>query len=176
VFRASRALLIAIATSGTRTDGVAAQPDGPLRRRRHLEPLGHREARHPDDLATRLERLDPHTAAMLEAAWRLGGDPAFARLHLRRHAHGLGYGGHRVSKSPSWSTTFAELARARFEWREARRAERLGEGTTIESRLHPVGVGWANRGEALWAHYRRKSRDEERQEGWFIASTEGWAA
>jgi len=135
-----------------------------------------RKIRDEDDLAVRLERLDPHTAAMLAAAWRLGGDPANAGLHLRRHAHGLGYGGHRVSKSATWSTSFSALARARLEWREARRAERLGEGTTIESRLHPVGVGWANRGEALWAHYRRKSRDEERQEGWFIASTEGWAA
>jgi len=135
-----------------------------------------RKIRDEDDLATRLERLDPHTAAMLEAAWRLGGDPAFARLHLRRHAHGLGYGGHRVSKSPSWSTTFAELARARFEWREARRVQRQGEGTTIESRLRPVGVGWANRGEALWAHYRRKSRAEERAAGWLVATMEGWAA
>jgi hypothetical protein len=71
---------------------------------------------------------------------------------------------------------FTALGRARLEWRQARRTERLGEGTIIERRLHPVGVGWANRGEALWAHYRRKSRAEERAEGWHVASMEGWAA
>jgi len=135
-----------------------------------------RKVRDEEDLALRLERLDPHTAAMLAASWRLGGDPTNAGLYLRRHAHSLGYGGHRVSKSATWSTSFSALARARIEWREARRVQRLGEGTTIESRLHPVGVGWANQGEALWARYRRKSRDDERQEGWFVASTEGWAA
>ena len=53
--------------------------------------------RSEEDLARR--HLSPHLRRMAETAWKLGGDPAYGRWRLRRHAHSLGYGGHFLSKS-----------------------------------------------------------------------------
>jgi hypothetical protein len=66
--------------------------------------------------------LSPHIRRMAEMAWTLGGDEQFDHLHLRRHAHGLGYGGQFLSKSRCYSTTFGALKTARVEWKAARTA------------------------------------------------------
>ena len=67
-----------------------------------------------------LRRADPHTAALVEAAWRLGARPELSSLRLRAHAHTFGYGGHFATKSRLWSTTFGALRAARA--RHAREA------------------------------------------------------
>lgn len=84
---------------------------------------------------------------------------------LRRHADGLGYGGHFLSKSQHYSTSFSALKSARIAWREARRRGGDGDEVTdrsLERRLRAVGAGWADRGEALWAEYQQRQRLEER--------------
>jgi len=87
---------------------------------------------------------------------------------LRRHAHGLGYGGHFLSKSQRYSTSFSALKAARAAWRETmRRGGDAGETAdrSPERRLRAVGVGWTSRGEELWAGSQQRQRIEERRLG-----------
>ncbi len=118
------------------------------------------------DLARR--SLPPHLRRMAETAWALGADATFESYRLRRHAHGLGYGGHFLSKSQRYSTSFSALRAARVAWREAmRRGGDAGETAdrSLERRLRAVGVGWTSRGEELWAGYEQRQRLEERRLG-----------
>ena len=122
--------------------------------------------RSAEDLARR--HLPAHLRAMAEVAWALGGEAAVESLHLRRHAHGLGYGGHFLSKSRHYSTTLGALKAARAAWREAmRRGGDAGETAdrSLERRLRAVGVGWTSRGEELWAGCQQRQRREERRLG-----------
>ena len=139
--------------------------------------------RSDEDLACR--SLPPHLRRMAETAWALGADTAFEPYGLRRHAHGLGYGGHFLSKSQRYSTSFSALKAARVAWREARRQG--GDGTdvtdrSLERRLRAIGVGWANRGEARWAAFQQRQRLEERRlanEEWYCRTEqdmEQWGA
>jgi len=63
----------------------------------------------------------PHVARLVRACWELGGNPRLDRLHLRRWAHQLGFGGHWSTKSRRYSTTFTALRRARIAGVLARR-------------------------------------------------------
>jgi len=122
--------------------------------------------RSEEDLARR--SLPPHLRRMAETAWALGADPAFEPYSLRRHAHGLGYGGHFLSKSQGYSTSFSALKEARVAWREAtRRGADSGESAdrSLVRRLRAIGVGWANEGEARWAASQQRQRLEERRVG-----------
>ena len=65
-----------------------------------------------------LDRLTPHARALVETCWRLGARPEFAPLRLRRHAHQAGYRGHFLTKSRTWSTTFAALRAERHAYVE----------------------------------------------------------
>jgi len=122
--------------------------------------------RSEEDLARR--SLPPHLRRMAETAWALGGDAEFESYRLRRHAHGLGYGGHFLSKSQGYSTSFTALKAARAAWREAMRGG--GDGgqeadRSLVRRLRAVGVGWATQGEARWAEFQQRQRLEERRLG-----------
>jgi hypothetical protein len=70
-----------------------------------------------------LERLalPEHTARLVRACWMLGRQPATATFGLRRWAHMLGYGGHCLTKSRRYSTTFRALRAARRAWTAIRR-------------------------------------------------------
>lgn len=122
--------------------------------------------RSEEDLACR--SLAPQLRRMAETAWALGDDPTFEPLRLRHHAHGLGYGGHFLSKSRDYSTSFSALKAARVAWREGKRR---GDGNTaaadrsVERRLRAIGAGWANQGEARWAAFQQRQRLEERRLG-----------
>jgi hypothetical protein len=74
-----------------------------------------------DDL-DHLDRLPAHVAALVRAAWELGGQPELERLRLRAWAHMLGFGGHWSTKSRRYSTTFTVLRRARVAFAKRRRA------------------------------------------------------
>ena len=52
---------------------------------------------------------------------RLAATKGFTHLHLRRHAHSLGYGGHFLSKSRRYSTSFRALKADRVAWRSRQR-------------------------------------------------------
>jgi hypothetical protein len=120
--------------------------------------------RSEEDLARR--HLSPHLRRMAETAWTLGGDPAFGRWHLRRHAHSLGYGGHFLSKSQAYSTTLSALRAARQQWQADRaRTEAQPADSSLRARWRAVGIGWANEGEATWAEAQRLQREDEKRCG-----------
>ena len=72
-----------------------------------------------EDLASR--ELSDHARRMVAMAWDLGLDPQLQRFNLQPHAHAFGYGGHFLSKSHRYSTTFAALQAERVAWRQRRR-------------------------------------------------------
>ncbi len=122
--------------------------------------------RSEEDLARR--SLPPHLRRMAETALALGADAGFQPYGLRRHAHGLGYGGHFLSKSQGYSTSFSALKTARAAWREAMRGGGHGgekADRSLVRRLRAIGVGWANPGEARWAEFQQRQRSEERRLG-----------
>jgi hypothetical protein len=73
-----------------------------------------------------LGRLTAHARALVETCWRLGARPEFAQLRLRRHAHQAGYRGQFLSKSRTWSSTFAALRAERYAFLETQRADDSG--------------------------------------------------
>jgi hypothetical protein len=67
-------------------------------------------------------RCNRHHRQMITTAWRLGGGQLSpARTRLCKWAHMLGYGGHFLTKSRRYSTTFGVLRRARTEHRKRQR-------------------------------------------------------
>jgi hypothetical protein len=118
--------------------------------------------RSAEDLARR--RLPVHLRRMVETAWTLGGDDAYASLRLRRHAHSLGYGGYFLSKSWRYSTTLGALRTARQDWQrnQGRITTDVGD-RSVSVRWRAVGIGWADRCEANWAESQRLRRQEERR-------------
>ncbi|MEU9206590.1 replication initiator [Streptomyces sp. NPDC048415] len=82
-------------------------------------------------------RVTDHVRALMRTAWRLGGLPEYAPLHLRSWAHTLGYRGHILTKSRAYSTTYAAL--------RADRAEHVGPdtmpGTASDAHWRYVGSG-----------------------------------
>jgi hypothetical protein len=87
--------------------------------------LGHLDHRlRAADLATLA--VNPHLRGLVETAWRLGGQAELADLRLRYWAHALGFRGHWLTKSRSYSTTLGALRRARESWADERRRARGG--------------------------------------------------
>ena len=114
------------------------------------------------DLAQR--RLPAHLHRMAQVSWDLGGVAAFEQWHLRRHAHGLGYGGHFLSKSKGYSTTLGALRAARQQWRMDRARNSVdSDDRSLRVQWRAVGIGWANGGEASWAEAQRRRREEEKK-------------
>jgi hypothetical protein len=96
----------------------------------------------------RLE-LPEHLRRLVRTCWRLGGRRELAGLRLRAWAHQLGYGGHCLSKSRRYSTTFTSLRAARHE--HARRAAFGGQpvdawGRPEAERAAVAVASWTYRG------------------------------
>lgn len=85
-------------------------------------------------------RLRPHIVGMVKTAWALGGVRALAPLHLRDHAHTLGYPGQFSSKSVRFSTTFSALRQARTDY--ARRD--AGDAFDYDGEWRYAGRGYSN--------------------------------
>lgn len=81
----------------------------------------------------------PHYKQMITTAWQLGGGTHHpARTRLCKWAHMLGYGGHFLTKSRRYSTTFGQLRRARTEHRKRQRhptGERDPWGRPLDERV-----------------------------------------
>ncbi|HEY8201903.1 MAG TPA: replication initiator, partial [Actinomycetota bacterium] len=75
--------------------------------------------------AVDIERLDasPHVQRIVRACWDLGGQPELEELRLREWAHCLGFGGHWLTKSGRYSTTFKACRRERRVVARQRRFE-----------------------------------------------------
>jgi hypothetical protein len=112
------------------TEGLSATLDQPIGSLAQLERLA----------------LPEHVARLVRTCWLLGRQPAGAALGLRRWAHMLGYGGHCLTKSRHYATTFRALRAARWAWTARRR-----HGSTVpldgDGRLLPPAgmvavAGW----------------------------------
>jgi len=133
------------------------------------------EALADDDDIDALEAPE-HIRALVWAAVRLGVRPGFGDLKLRQRAHGLGFGGHFLSKSLRYSTTFTALSEVR---RQHARTEELGEDAdAVDQGGRGVGddqvelvafwqyLGWGyqSHGEAWLAAAAAARAREERQD------------
>jgi hypothetical protein len=148
----ARRVAIYIAKYATKTASDDRRLDAPVR---SLEDLAHR-------------RLPAHPHRMVATALELGADPELGHLNLTQHAHRFGYGGHFLTKSRSYSTTFSALRNARAQWREARRfgGDVPGDHST-EGHWEAIGAGWANQGESLFAACQQRQRADDKKEAEF---------
>lgn len=148
----ARRVAIYVAKYATKTSCDDPRLDAPVR---SLEDLAHR-------------RLPAHPHRMVATALELRADPELSHLNLAQHAHRFGYGGHFLTKSHHYSTTFGALRNARVQWREARRFEGdVPEDHSFEGHWQAIGAGWTNRGESLFAAYQQRQRAEEKKEAEF---------
>jgi hypothetical protein len=123
-----------IAKYATKALDAPGLPDRPLRSLNDLRGL----------------RCSRHYQAMITTAWGLGGGKLTpARTRLCKWAHMLGYGGHFLTKSRRYSTTFARLRQARTDHRRAQRhphGERDPWGRPLDERTVLVIATWAYEG------------------------------
>jgi hypothetical protein len=91
-------------------------------------------------------RCSRHYKQMIDAAWRMGARRATGNSRLRTTAHALGWGGHFLTKSRHYSTTFGHLRRARAEYRKRQRCpdgERDPWGRPLDDTVVLVLKTWA---------------------------------
>jgi hypothetical protein len=97
-----------------------------------------------------------HTERLVEACWQLGQPREWRRL--RRWAHMLGFGGHFLTKSRTYSVTFTLLRQQRIVWQRTvnsgpetgqRPAEH--ETTLVVNFLQFVGAGWHTTADTILA-------------------------
>ncbi|GCD46792.1 replication initiator [Streptomyces paromomycinus] len=60
-----------------------------------------------------------HSRTLMRTTWRLGGLPEYASLNLRSWTHTLGFRGHILTKSRTYSTTYSALREARAKHRSS---------------------------------------------------------
>ncbi|MEZ0064228.1 hypothetical protein ABIA32_000206 [Streptacidiphilus sp. MAP12-20] len=87
-------------------------------------------------------RVSAHYRALVGTCWRLGEVPELAHLNLQAWAHTLGYRGHCITKSRSYSTTYRELRAERAAY--TLRTLGLGDdaGTVSEAAWSFAGIGY----------------------------------
>ncbi|MFC3585383.1 replication initiator [Streptantibioticus rubrisoli] len=110
--------------------------------------------------------VSPHIRALMRACWRLGGLVEFADLNLRAWAHTLGFRGHVLTKSRSYSTTYTALRSARADHQRQVAGETASGVVVVESAWryvtsgHTLGQAWFAKAIAdQQAHARNDARD-----------------
>jgi replication initiator protein RepSA len=136
---------------------------------KHTECVGGLDRRlKVDDLAWL--PVSEHIYRLVITAWLLAvRDP---ELGTDRWAHQLGYGGHFLTKSRHYSTTFTKLRTARARWAAWQRAldrfdpwesMRQTARQTLLKRWQVAGFGWRLEGDALLAHTVRRQAQAARE-------------
>jgi hypothetical protein len=121
-------------------------------------------------------RCSCHYKRMITAAWRLGARRATGNSRLRQAAHALGWGGHFLTKSRRYSTTFGHLRRARAEYRKRQRypdGERDPWGRPLDDTVVLVIKSWifdgtgctGTAGEQLALASAARARDKQQLAG-----------
>src|SRR5262249_48440081 len=97
-----------------------------------------------------------HAERLIDACWTLGRPSQWRGL--RRWAHMLGFGGHFLTKSRTYSVTFRLLREARVIWRRTDTTGPEtdidlvdGETVLVDNFLQFVGSGWHTTGDAILA-------------------------
>jgi hypothetical protein len=126
-----------------------------------------------DDNVNDLEAPD-HVKRLVWACVVLGAKEQLAGLRLRQNAHGLGFGGHFLTKSRAYSTTMGELRRVRREFQRRQLAGDQGEVldawgrpeseglVEVRASWRYVGWGYLSHGEA-WMASTAAARARERR-------------
>jgi hypothetical protein len=136
---------------------------------KHTECVGgglDRRLRH-EDLATLV--ASDHVHRLVIAAWVLS--KADASGNLGRWAHQLGFGGHFLTKSRRYSTTFGILRAARAAWQQQKNDHKTEPASTTDTDAQVilghwsfVGVGWTRPLDAAFAKAVRSEAEVARQE------------
>ena len=148
--------VITVAAEGQVTDGQVAAYLAKYATK-STEVTGHTSNRLVDDTVNLYADPDgTHTERLVEACWQLGRPGEWRGL--RRWAHMLGFGGHFLTKSRTYSITFALLRNERVVFRRRqvtgpeRDATDAGEPTTlVVNFLQFVGAGWQTPADAMLA-------------------------
>jgi len=135
---------------------------------KHTETLGGLDRRVDlDDIPMLL--INPHIRRLVATALLLTRHhPATDQgrdLKLDRWAHQLGYGGHWLTKSRAWSTTFTALRTARRTWQQARNPDALAldEGQDQIASWQLAGIGYRTTGDAWLAELARRRHAQARE-------------
>ncbi|MDQ6839708.1 MAG: plasmid replication initiator protein [Actinomycetota bacterium] len=132
------------------------------------DPAGHLDHRlRAGDIDRLDDLLSPHLAWMVRTAWDLGADPSLEHLGLRRWAHTLGFRGHWLTKSRSYSTTFTALRTARRLWHGDCDTPMFAvPGTKETADWIFTGRDWLTPGDALLADSAASDRAAARRAAW----------
>jgi hypothetical protein len=160
--------VITVAGMGQVTDGMVAAYLAKYATK-STEITGHVSGRLTDDTITVYADADgTHTERLVEACWILGWSRDWRGL--RRWAHMLGFGGHFLTKSRTYSITFAVLRNQRIVYRRSVTARPDGDGrapeqdtTLVVNFLQFVGAGWHTTADALLANTSAAMAREHQQ-------------
>ncbi|WP_084713161.1 replication initiator [Streptacidiphilus rugosus] len=94
---------------------------------------------HPDRIPHL--HVGPHTRALVGTCWRLGDVPELAHLNLHAWAHTLGYRGHCLTKSRTYSTTYGQLRAERARHRGGLYTHGVEGDTFAETAWSFAGAG-----------------------------------
>jgi hypothetical protein len=126
-----------------------------------------RPIRHASDLEG--AGWSAHVQALMRTAWRLGGLAEFKELNIRHWTHMLGYGGHPVTKSARYSTTFGALRAVRAAYR-AGPAPQTAEEVVVVTQWEYQSSGYPSLSLRLFADQLREQIAFEREIGrWALA-------
>lgn len=131
-------------TKSTEDTGGA---DRPIRHRADLEGAG----------------WTAHAQALMGTCWRLGDIPELRELNIRHWTHMLGYGGHPVTKSGGYSTTFGALRAVRADYKAAALPDEVGEVVVVPSWEYQSS-GWPSLSLRLFADVIRAQIEIDREE------------
>ncbi|WP_203905884.1 replication initiator, partial [Virgisporangium aliadipatigenens] len=147
--------IVTVAADGEVTDGMVAAYLAKYSTK-STEVTGHVSRRLTDESVDLYADPDgTHTERLIEACWILGQPKDWRRL--RRWAHMLGFGGHFLTKSRTYSVTFTLLRQQRVAFRRTETAgPQPADGqvpqqptTLVVNFLQFVGAGWHTTGDAL---------------------------
>jgi hypothetical protein len=149
--------VITVAGTGEITDGMVAAYLAKYATK-STEITGHTSARLTEDTVDLYADPDgTHTQRLVEACWVLGRPRQWRRL--RRWAHMLGFGGHFLTKSRTYSITFAVLRQRRIVYRRTQATGPEPDGrppeaetTLVVNFLQFVGAGWHTLADAMLAN------------------------
>lgn len=139
-----------VAKYATKGTGKSEAADRPIRTQQDIDFL----------------RVSDHHRRMIQTCWDLGELADYAELNLRRWAHMLGFRGHFLTKSRTWSTTFGQIRADRQAFRLAElliAADLDPETVVVISEWDFAGVGHANEAERELAAAISETKRAQRQ-------------